>query len=1034
MPRQPLAALSPLLALLLITVGAHANDPPGGRPAAFRDDASPMDDLYRARLEPQSADVLSVTLLEAAQAPDALRPAGQYSIQSPDDPAYAPDKSVKPRSVGLHRRLTRLSDRFDLMVKPTTIFLALPAPMKPGCTYRVVADAIDPAIAKLPPVSFDDRNQLNDAIRTNHLGYLPGRAKRAYVGQYMGDAGPMPITARRFEILDPAGTACFTGDLVRRQVGEELVGQELWEADFTPFDRAGTYRVRIAGMGVSMPFAIGPDAYNPALGNLMRGNYHQRCGEEIPEAWSRFGRPACHLDDALLGPEAAKLKFVAPKNPPLYEADLSVRQRTCVHGHHDAGDYGKYTTSGAGYVFAILHAMEVFPDRFGEDTLGLPCSGNGIPDLLDEAKWELDWLASMQDTDGGVFGVIRPKTGGYENHLPPAKNGRLLFPKDTAFTGSYAAALAKAARSPLVRKHFPREAADYLERARKAWAWLEKNPRFTQYFHYGAIFGDQDERCWAAAELFLATGEAPFAQYLQKNFDPAQRRWGWWALFEAQGYAVMSIVAGPKSPGDDLLARCKAELKTACDALVAQSDANPYRLSFPPSSVQHKSFGWFFPGEMAGYPLLMGFRASGDARYLQCALDNMSYSMGTNASGHFLFSGLGHKRNAEVVHDPSKHDDIAEPSPGIPLGIGSSGLYYLSRYGKRAGEGQHPNEWPLLNRWYDGFNVQTEFTTPQLAKETIVAAYFASVPRHATAPPTIVIRTRPEANAGGYRLKFDLDVKGGGEVRQVFWDFDDESFSSAPAPVHTFADPGRRYRVAATVVDANGQWAWSEALVVAPLVNPKYRREPLASGDALARFAFDGNLDDAGGKLHLAPRDSGVFRRPFRFEPAVASWMARPTGQVLALHGNEQFTITLPDDARSALFEKGLFIDTMVYMDEFVTRGFPGDPVLLGVKQKWDAWAGLQHGTWDREATPTFKGGKGVIVPAADVSAALPRRRWCQVRMELSPARGCQLLIDGQPVGKPGAFTFAASARDPLILSAGPWRGMLDDLVVGRLK
>jgi hypothetical protein len=1003
---------------------------------------SVMDRLYRDRLEAESAEVLSITLFDASLDPASIHDPQLYQIISDGDPAYARDKQVRPASVSVRRRVVRLSERHDLMLKPTVIFLALPAAMTQGCRYRVSADRAHAGISPLAAVTFDDAHQVNDNIRVNHLGYLPGYAKRAYVGQYLGDGGAMPIKARSFQLVDAGGKVRFSGVLTRRKQGEEFVGQEVWEADFSAVDGPGTFRVRVPGLGVSHPFAITADAYNPAYANLMRGNYHQRCGADIPAGWSRFARPACHLDDALVDPAAAKLPFVAPKSPPLYESDLTVKQRTATRGHHDAGDYGKYTISGAAYVFSILHAFEVFPDRFQEDNLGLPCSGNGIPDLLDEAKWELDWLENMQDSDGGVFGVIRPKNGGYENHLPPAKSGRLMFPKDTVFTAAYAAALAKAARSPAVTRHYPDDAPRYLRKARAAWAWLEKNQRYTEYFHYGAVFGDRDERCWAAVELFQATGEPQFRDYVKAHFDPALKRWDWWALFEAQGYAVHSLVAGPRALDDDLLARAKEELRKTCERLVAYAAAQPYRLSFPQESLPHKRYGWFFPGEMAGYHLLMGHKAFGEARYLQCALDNLGYTMGANPAGYFLFTGLGHKRNIEIVHDPSKHDDIIEPSPGIPLGIGSDGIYYLNRYGKTAGEGQHPNEWPLLNRWYDGFNVTSEFTTPQLAKETVVAAYFAAMPKTKPAPPSIAIRATAEKTAAkktsaGASMQFELDAKpGGGEIRQVFWDFDDESFSTAPRPTHLFADAGRRHRVAATVVDANGQWAWATTTVTVPLERPAYRRKPhVRDAGTIAQFPLDGDFDDNGKRgLRLAVKEGGVYRPPYRFEEGAASWMTVPRGRTLVMHGNEQFTVELPPDAAKALYDKGLYVEAMLYIDDFTAFGFPGDPLLFGLHQKWNSWAGLKQGTWDRKLAPAFLGAGGAMLPVEETIRGLPRRRWCQLRLEFSPQNGCVALLDGTALGKPAKFAFQPAGRDPLILSVGPWRGMVNDIVVGRLE
>src|SRR6185369_10869099 len=148
-----------------------------------------------------------------------------------------------------------------------------------------------------------------------------------------------------------------------------------------------------------------------------------RCGMPIDAAYSPHHRPACHQDDAFLDASAAKTSFVQPKNPPLYPATANGHRQPAIHGHHDAGDYGKYTITGAAYVFCILNVLEALPDRLRNDDLGLPYSGNGVPDLVEECRWELDWLEQMQDeADGGVFGVILPKNGGYEQFFPPEKS------------------------------------------------------------------------------------------------------------------------------------------------------------------------------------------------------------------------------------------------------------------------------------------------------------------------------------------------------------------------------------------------------------------------------------------------------------------------------------------------------------------------------------------------------------------------------------------------------------------------------------
>ena len=536
----------------------------------------PMDTLYQNRLQIESADYLSVHLFDITIDHAKIKDTSHFAIQSKNDARYEANAQIHPVNISSRSRAVRVPDRKSMLVKETVIFLQVPQPLQNGKSYSVTIANIASENVKYPallPVTFDERRQTNDNIRVNQMGYLPGQQKYAYLGQYLGSSGGMKFNAQTFDLLSVSGQSAFQGNIKLRGVRDELVGQIVYELDFSPFKVPGTYRIFVPGVGLSYPFDIGAGALNPAFVNLMRGSYHQRCGDAIDEKISRHHRPACHLDDAYLDQSVEKLNFVKPKNQsPLYPVKYG-GQQTAIHGHHDAGDYGKYTTNGAGFVFSILQAMELFPDKFQTDSLGFPYSGNGVPDFIDECKWELDWLENMQDpADGGVFGVIRPQNGGYENSMPPAEAHRLFFPKDTVFTGSYAAALARASRSPLMRKYFAQDCIRYQQKAQKAWEWLEKNKTFVQYFHYGAEFEDWDERNWAAIELYAASGDEKYHRYFLENFDPTKKRWGWWGLFEAAGYATNTYAFLSGRPRDEtMLQKCRQAIRDTCEKHVQGS-------------------------------------------------------------------------------------------------------------------------------------------------------------------------------------------------------------------------------------------------------------------------------------------------------------------------------------------------------------------------------------------------------------------------------------------------------------------------------
>src|SRR6185436_16196667 len=96
-------------------------------------------------------------------------------------------------------------------------------------------------------------------------------------------------------------------------------------------------------------------------------------------------------------------------------------------------------------------------------------------DLLQEAKWEADFLAKMQDDDGGFYFLVYPQKRRYENNvLPDHGDPQLVWPKTTAVTAAAVGALAQTASSPLFKKEFPDAARLYLDKAKKGWVFLEK--------------------------------------------------------------------------------------------------------------------------------------------------------------------------------------------------------------------------------------------------------------------------------------------------------------------------------------------------------------------------------------------------------------------------------------------------------------------------------------------------------------------------------------------------------------------------------
>ena len=1008
-----------------------------------RGDVPPMDVLYENRLVAESEDWLSINLFwtgpDAKIGVDAAKAknAANFIIFSSDDPRYGA-KGLPAAAAGSRTRAIKIPQRNNQMVKATAVFVKLPQPMTNGHRYGVriageVGAALKADAAPLDAVLFDDRKTTSDNLRVNQLGYVPGYPKVAYLGQYLGDAGPLEVGAKEFELVDAGGKRVFTGPVKPRGISDELVGQKVYELDFTAFEAEGTYRVRVPGVGISYAFDVGKRALLPLYVNLMRGNFQQRCGQAMEKPFFRHEREACHLDDATLDAAAEKSKFVVAKHPPLFATTYDGQIHPAIHGHHDAGDYGKYTTTGCSYVFSILNAMEVFPERFREDSVGLPTSGNGIPDLLEEAKWELDWLENMQDpADGGVFGVIRPRTGGYEQYMPPKAGKRWFYPKDTIYTGSYAGALAHAARSPLIQKYYPEDAKRYLAKAKKAWEFLAVHPAAVEWVFYGSEFGDWDERCWAAVELYAATGEKAYHDYFLKEFDPSKKRWGWWGLYDAVGYATEAYAFMPLRERDPkMLQRCQDVIKETCRKHVTGGAANPYRLSLPVETVRHGSYGWVFPGDMAGYDLLMGYALTKDKAFLDCALANTDYTCGANPSGYFQQTGLGAKRGIEVVSETSNHDGIIEPVPGLPLGIGSENFYWLNQYGTHVDEGRYPLNWPLLNRWYDGFNVKSEFTMGPLVRETIVAAFFSGADGSSSAArPLVKIKADKVTGAAPLQVALGFETQGAHRVRAAFWDFDDETFSVQMAPVHVFKKLGKSHHVAVTIIDETGISASDEIFIDCAGKAAGPQEAAAAGPNTVFLFHLDGDLKDSGpNAVELKARPGqDVERLPWRFAARPPHWADKPKGSCLELDGREQFRVTLPAEVAKDVVGHPWAIEMRLYLKEFAGYGFPGNPFLLGV-ESGDSWCGWHQETWEPSALPHYIASPGPGGLPPERFRNFPKEQWCLVRIEFDGKGVATFWVDSEKWGSiEGVVLKDPTAQKPTTVGFGPFRGSIDEL------
>ncbi|MCL2688534.1 MAG: glycoside hydrolase family 9 protein [Chitinispirillia bacterium] len=381
-------------------------------------------------------------------------------------------------------------------------------------------------VAVLCSLCFAQSN-LSDNIVIDQFGYRPNAQKTAVVrNPKLGDdatASFAPGDVYRV-VNEGNGATAFEGAPVHKFALDSASGDEVWWFDFSEVNTPGRYHVLDVSNNVrSFSFSIAEDVYNDVLKHAVRMFYYQRAGfaKVQPYAEASWVDGASHLQDS-----SSRL-FSDPNNAAL--------ARDLRGGWYDAGDYNKYTAWAASYIETMLLAYLERPEAFTDD-YNIPESGNGIPDIIDEAKWGMDWLLRMQNPDGSVLSIVGY---GAQGASPPSQDRTpsRYGPPNTIATISAAKAYALGA---MVFSRFEQTASyagELRTAALKAYDWAVAHP--DSIFHnnvasnnsQGLGAGNQEPgpdgqhdirpklvaRMQAAMYLYELTGDASYLSVFEAN-------------------------------------------------------------------------------------------------------------------------------------------------------------------------------------------------------------------------------------------------------------------------------------------------------------------------------------------------------------------------------------------------------------------------------------------------------------------------------------------------------------------------------------
>jgi endoglucanase len=486
-------------------------------------------------------------------------------------------------------------------------------------------------------------------VYINQAGYISSLPKYFYSN----------TEADSFFVIETATSKIVYRDEMLFSVSDDpATGITLYRGDFSAFQTQGNFYIRVGKIDSSFSFNISPNALDDAYRKSIKGYYFQRCGIALtPPFAGVYYHPSCHLSDATFHSTTS---------------ETGIKQAT--GGWHDAGDYGKYVVNAGITVGTLLMAYELFPGKFSQDNLNIPESGNFVPDILDEIRYELEWLLKMQSSDGGVYFKVTKEN--FESIVLPNNDSgtRYIYLISSTATGDFAAVMAKAAR---IYINFDPDFANKCQDASiLAWNYLTshptivptggfKNPSGTYTGEYGDS-NDSDERLWAAAELYETTGNSDYKNYFELNYSSGgliNSTMNWRNVGNFANITYLTSIQNLTSAS--IKTQIKNSLINYCNGLVNRTASNGFGVAINPGE-----YSWGSNSDVLNKAvlLILAFEQTKNSNYYEAALMQLNYISGCNAHNISFITGVGTKSVLHPHHRPSWADTNIDPVPGLLAG------------------------------------------------------------------------------------------------------------------------------------------------------------------------------------------------------------------------------------------------------------------------------------------------------------------------------------------------------------------------------
>jgi endoglucanase len=527
-------------------------------------------------------------------------------------------------------------------------------------------------------------------ILTNQVGYFEKREKKA----------TLLCTDKKdisFEVIDDSGKTVYEGKSEYFGYDEDSE-DTVHIIDFSELEESGTFHIEADNGAVSRDFKVFAadevSDYSALLYDSLNYFYQNRSGIEITSEYissgdkSDLARAAGHTSDD------AEIQHTWGYSATSGRVDVT-------GGWYDAGDHGKYTVNGGLSLWMLQNLYEFFvytgnEEIFADGSMIIPESGNSYPDLLDEARWEMEWMLKMQLDSSEYEGMAYHKahdetwTGLGVAPADDDKN-RIIKPPTTAATLNLAACAAQSAR---LWEDLDSDFADTcLEAAEKAYEAAKKHPSMYAPLDEsvgGGAYGDDDvtdEFYWAAMELYATTGEKDYLKDAEKSdyYMAVPVTMGSGESVDSAGTfdwgntaALGTFTALLNENRFDDADEAEKSLKNAADHYIELEEKQGYGLPYAQSTISYndsdKGYLWGSNSFVADNAIVLAYAAvlNEDDSYTDGALQGLDYLLGRNAMDYSYVTGYG-SHTTENPHHRWWSNQIDDKFPKAPCGVLSGG-------------------------------------------------------------------------------------------------------------------------------------------------------------------------------------------------------------------------------------------------------------------------------------------------------------------------------------------------------------------------